>query len=222
VPNFNDSPDGWQSGNGEPPFRMAYNLWRYRLGKSCKLIIAAGGGKGWTCERFDFYDGAKGPVHKWRSIRLETLSSKSMDRNYDPPWAGVEMSGGPSARDGLSIAYIGGPSPEDGDWVELTRPMVGCHEGIHDREPRKDVWLALQAWAEDKEIPSDCVMIEKGRRLQLAPDQEAGVTELREWCKECSSDLVTYFTPPRKIAGDYLKPIAMPKGMTEFFDLSEQ
>jgi hypothetical protein len=109
-------------------------------------------------------------------------------------------------------------SPE-GQWLAFTRPMAACYEWGDDSEELQlvAVWSALQAWAEGKDLPPHCVVIDAGTEFQLAPDQPVGTIKLREWCPRCSPFLVNYYLPPRKIAGDFLKPTQMPKAIRDYF-----
>ena len=122
----------------------------------------------------------------------------------------------------LAIALIFSVEPAAGKtpdiWVQATRPMLACGATQDDLSVQNLVLETLIHPSPDGSLPEGCWMIASGDIFLLDDRQSPVDTEIivKMWAPVCpkscvpSMDLV--YAPPRRIVGDYLRPVSAPSG----------
>lgn len=103
-------------------------------------------------------------------------------------------------------------------WVQATRPMLACTASQDDARVQSLVLQTLINPPLDGRLPEGCSTIEIGDFFLLDDRQSPIETEIiiKMWAPVCpkgcvpSMDLV--YAPPRRIVGDYLRPVSAPPG----------
>jgi hypothetical protein len=92
--------------------------------------------------------------------------------------------------------------------VIVTRPMVSCWSNGDDDAAKKRLDQAMAAWRVNAKLPEGCAMLKVDEQFDLETASNEEAVALLSYCfPGCTPSETTWFAPPRRLTGDYLKPV---------------
>lgn len=103
-------------------------------------------------------------------------------------------------------------------WLQVTRPMYACESTDDSPELRALLLNSYLVWRDSNATAKGCRVLRVGEIFLLDHEQIEADTKIvvKLWSPVCPRGCVPSMTPvygpARNIAGDYLRPVAPPKG----------